>query len=74
MLTAATLPAAIRNLNKGERLTYHIGFLPRDRNTTMNKIVGPLARAAYRAYEESLVLLVQRRIGDFKYEYILEKL
>lgn len=73
MLTAATLPAAIRNLNKGERLTYHIGFLPRDKAISP-KLVTPLARAAYRAYEDSLVLLVQRRIADFKYEYIMVRI
>ncbi len=70
MLTAATLPATIRNMNPKDRMTYHLGFLPRDKPASP-KLVDPLSRAVYRAYEEGLITLVQRRIGDFKYEYIM---
>lgn len=57
----------------GDSVIYHTGYLPWDRRNPINRRVAEAANAAWWAYEQRLVALVQRRLGDLKFEYIAIK-
>lgn len=68
------------SLKSGDQLVYHIGFLMSDRLPCVNQRkrliaerVDRLAHAAYRAYKDKVVCLVQRRLGFGVYEYVAVK-
>lgn len=71
----------LRNAIKGERVVYYTGFLLRDReiltrnglNTDGFPDTIKAAISAWNSYRDGAVKLVQRKRGDFEYEYIAVK-
>jgi hypothetical protein len=59
---------AIKTLAPGVWLTYHNGLLASDR--TRSPAVWAAGDAAYKAYQEGRVALIQRKLGYCDYEYI----
>lgn len=55
----------------GSTTTYHVGYLPNDREADQG--VNMVAHAALMASEVEAVLLTQRRLGDFRYSYLATK-
>ena len=71
------LSAWIAQAAHGETLVYHRGFLAVDATSVISKLppeqqraLRPVASAALRAAEQSLVHLVQARIGPDQFAYI----
>jgi len=56
---------------KHEPQRYFVGYLFRDRQ--YDEDLNALARHLYRRYEQGEVLLFQRRLGDFLYEYYYQE-
>jgi hypothetical protein len=61
-------------------MIYHVGFLPLDREPTLARtssgatdamIVDGVASRAYQDYEVGKVMLTQKRLSEFVYEYHL---
>lgn len=69
----------LQTAKRGENKVYHVGYLPLDESSyfqgqaVMNWDVINRAKLAWNAYTSKLVHLKQRRLGPFKYEYIMEK-
>lgn len=60
---------------KGQRAEYYRGYLLGDKQMAWSdeqKI--KISNLAWFAYEQSLAILIQKRIGDFDYSYIIESL
>lgn len=67
----------LRKLQRGDRIVYHTGDLQYDRDEVENPNTGRIrgvARAAWKAYQDGLVALVQKRLGFATFEYIAVKL
>lgn len=66
----------LKRSKEGERAVYYTGFLLADRQNydTYNrrKEQIKICDLAYRAYEQSLCTLVQKKKREDKYEYIIE--
>lgn len=65
----------ILGMRPGESVVYHEGYLVRDRGepkkrTDAQQAVHDTATIAMRLYEQGSVNLVQRRRGEFWYEYV----
>lgn len=81
--TSVLAPEAFRGWLKragpGQQLEYYRGYLVRDRWPTSDpsederRALGRLAEAAWRAADEGLVDLVQRRNGEFDFSYLAIK-
>lgn len=56
---------ALASANPGQYIVYCTGFLPRHKNENAVQA----ARAALEAYARGEVELVQKRLGDFRFEY-----
>ena len=52
----------------GETYLYHEGMLAVDR-VPKGSVTDKVAKAAYKMYEAGLVNLVQKRVGNMKYQY-----
>lgn len=59
----------IRNQSKGRWLTYHVGYLPRDKR--FDPYVGVIARELRLAEERKECFLMQKREGDMQYNYMV---
>ena len=60
---------------KGDKISYYRGYimaphLQKFSPTTVERRVNSLKRRVQRAYDSSIVTLVQKRHGDLDYEYI----
>ena len=71
-LTASGFNGWCRFAVAGDQLTYHRGFLPRDKDGLSDR-VAHLAEAALRCFGAGLVHLVQQRRGDLDFEYLAIK-
>ena len=65
----------INKSRKGDKISYYRGYimaphLQKFSPTTDERRVGSLKRRVMHAYNSSVVTLVQRKLGDFDYEYI----
>ncbi len=73
-LTAQQFKSRLRNAKRGEKITYYIGLLMRDRQKASLREgyeeVNDTGVAAYRAYESKKVHLVQKRAMPFLFEYM----
>lgn len=68
MSLAVKLKAEIAALKRGESIGYHIGLLMRDRQADSE--LAEVADAAWAAYQDGVVVLVQRRAGPGSCEYL----
>lgn len=70
-----------KNAIKGEKVVYYTGFLLRDREILSHNGLNTenfpdkikAAISAWNAYMDGAVKLIQRKRGDFEYEYIAIK-
>ncbi|HET6377638.1 MAG TPA: hypothetical protein VFG05_04945 [Methylocella sp.] len=76
-LTETLFAAWIAQAEAGEVLEYHQGFLVLDADKASTRLNEPdrtrllkLARCAWRAAEQRLVHLVQRRLGEGDFSYL----
>jgi septum formation inhibitor MinC len=53
----------------GEKVTYHVGLLMRDRKEPTDEALNQLANSAWRNFESGRLTLTQQRIGENKYQY-----
>lgn len=68
---------ALRNCKPGESVVYHVGYLARDRDETLNanwKAVAEIAREANELCADGVVALKQKKLGYCNYIYMAEKL
>lgn len=80
LATADTIKEIIPTMHAGQEFIYHVGSLMHDRRRkgqgsslqAMYALDG-VARAAWVAYQEGQVTLVQRKLGHNKFEYIMVK-
>lgn len=68
VVTAETRTKQILNaLMPGQFYRYHTGSLPRDRARSVD--VGVTARVCWNQQRDGLVMLAQKRLGPFEFEY-----
>ena len=75
MLSIKRFEEWINKSKKGDKVTYYRGYimaphLQKFSPTTDERRVNSLKNRVQRAYDNSLITLVQRRHGDLDYEYI----
>jgi len=78
----ANVKAWYTNSLRGKSLTYHVGYLARDRETkprdTTEKAyydeMSAVANYMFKLSEEGRVSLVQKRIAPMQFEYIATKI
>ncbi len=74
MTVLEKLRATQRRMSNNDVVTPHVyftGYLFRDRRHDAD--LDLLARHLYRRYEKGEVLLFQRRLGDFRYQYCYQE-
>lgn len=70
-LTYATTQAHILGMEKGQTLIYHVGLLMNDRQAgPCFQTIHGVALAAWEAYEQGKVTLVQRKVDIGHYQYM----
>ena len=75
MLSIKRFEEWINKSRKGDKVTYYRGYimaphLQKFSPTTDDRRVNSLKNRVQRAYDNSLITLVQKRHGDLDYEYI----
>ena len=75
MLSIKKFDEWLNKSSKGDKVTYYRGYimaphLQKFSPTTDERRVNSLKNRVQRAYDNSLITLVQRRHGDLDYEYI----
>lgn len=71
--TIEELTSWLTKSSEGERAEYYRGFLLNDRQVAgKDKEKLKIADMAWRAYEQSRCTLVQKKVGDFEYAYIMQ--
>ena len=74
----ANVKAWYTNALRGKSLTYHIGYLARDRETRPRDAtekayyeeIGAVANYLFKLAEEGRVSLVQKKVAPMQFEYI----
>ena len=75
MLSVKKFDDWINKANKGNKITYYRGYimaphLQKFSPTVDDRRVNSLKNYVYKAYDNNLVTLVQKKHGDLDYEYI----
>jgi len=75
MLSGKKFTDWMNKARKGDKISYYRGFLFAPNMQALSptldfRRVNNMRKAIYTAYEHNLVTLVQKRHGDFDYEYI----
>jgi hypothetical protein len=70
-MTTAEFKAHLKTAPCGTWITYHLGHLCRDREKDRDLAV--LGDSVFKAYQSKAALLVQRRLGPGRFEYIAVK-
>lgn len=66
-MTSEEFQVRLANAQPGEAIIYFIGYLPAARQAKLPDVEG--AGVAWAAYGAGKVELVQRKLGEFEYEY-----
>lgn len=61
-------------MRRGDRLIYFIGDLMYACDITSNSAVRELSNAAWEAYKQGLITMVQKKLGENDYQYIAVRL
>lgn len=61
----------VESAQRGQWILYHVGYLFTDR--TKDRQLSTMALVLYNQYLDGEVCLVQRRLGDMRYEYYAVK-
>lgn len=70
-LTYASTQEHILTMEKGQTLIYHVGLLMHDRQAgPCFQTIHGVALAAWEAFEQGKVTLVQRKMGIGHYQYL----
>ena len=72
-MTAQEFNRRIRNADRGDRITYHMGDLQFDRTQEGAGLLRELANAAWASYKTGVAVLVQKRIGANNFAYMAIK-
>ncbi len=79
MLSIKRFEEWINKSSKGYKITYYRGYimcphLQKDSPTSDERRVRAIKSYAYKAYEHNVVTLVQKKHGEFDYEYMAVRL
>jgi len=78
-MNASEFDKWLARAKRGQSVVYHEGYLYNDRGggnppqTADQRLADTVGKAAMRASGHGLVALVQRRLGDLKYQYIAQR-